>query len=193
MSRSWPATGRYRLRAAPGGLALVQDLLNTLSIGEYGPDLLADGATASAWADEAAAVWSEVSGLPAPAMVLADRDAARLRSLRDMVRELIVAQRTPTDAPLDAAADLGLSDSGRVHLAPLGAGAQWLASAVWIEVLLSQQSSTWPRLKFCREPACGSAFYDQSRNNSGVWHDVKTCGNRVNLRRSRARRKTAQA
>lgn len=193
MSRSWPATGRYRLRAAPGGLALVQDLLNTLSIGEYGPDLLADGATASAWANEAAAAWSEESSMNPPPMTLTDRDVARLRSLRDTVRELIDAQRAPTQASLDATADLELSDSGRVRLAPRGAGAHWLASAVWTEVLLSQQSSTWPRLKFCREPACGSAFYDQSRNNSGVWHDVKTCGNRANLRRSRARRKTAQA
>ncbi|MCV7154374.1 CGNR zinc finger domain-containing protein [Mycolicibacterium pyrenivorans] len=192
MSRSWPATGRYRLRTAPAGLALVQDLLNTLAIGEYGPDLLTDGATASAWAVEAAAVWSEVSGLPTPAMVLTDRDAQRLRSLRDVLREMIVAQRPPTRAPLDAAADLELSDGGRVRLVPNGAGAQWLASAVWIEVLLGQQSSTWPRLKFCREPACGSAFYDHSRNNSGVWHDVKTCGNRANLRTSRARRRTAK-
>ena len=193
MSRSWPATSRYRLRAAPAGLALVQDLLNTLAIGEHGPDLLADGGTASAWANEAAAAWSDESGVDAPPMTLTDRDAHRLRTLRDMLRDLIVAQRTPTDAPLDATADLELSGSGRVRLVPGGAGARWLASAVWIEVLLSQQSSTWPRLKFCREPACGSAFYDQSRNNSGVWHDVKTCGNRANLRRSRARRKTTQA
>ena len=38
----WAATARYRLRPAPGGLALVQDLLNTRASEEYGPDLLRD-------------------------------------------------------------------------------------------------------------------------------------------------------
>jgi predicted RNA-binding Zn ribbon-like protein len=33
------------------------------------------------------------------------------------------------------------------------------------------------------------AFFDRSRNNSGVWHDVAACGNAINLRASRARRR----
>ncbi len=192
MSQSWPATSRYRLRVAPSGLALVQDLLNTRAIGEYGPDLLTDGSAATAWATEAGAAWTESSGTPAPALVLTDRDARRLRSLRSTLRSLVLDARVPGEAQPDATTGFALSDSGQVHLLPRGSGAQWIASAVWAEVLLSQQSSTWQRLKCCREPACGSAFYDQSRNNSGVWHDVKTCGNRANLRTSRARRRIAQ-
>jgi predicted RNA-binding Zn ribbon-like protein len=193
MSPFWPATGRYRLRVAPSGLALVQDLINTRAIGDYGPDLLLDGAAASAWAADAASAWSQVSGLPAPTMVLTDRDAGRLRSLRGALRALILEEADSGDGQPDAAADFGLSAAGQVQLVPRGTGAQWLASAAWTEVLLSQHASTWQRLKCCREPACGSAFYDRSRNNSGVWHDVKTCGNRANLRSSRARRKTAHA
>ena len=34
-----------------------------------------------------------------------------------------------------------------------------------------------------------AAFYDESRNSSRVWHDVKVCGNPVNARASRARRR----
>lgn len=190
MSPIWPATDRYRLRVAPSGLALVQDLINTRAIGDYGPDLLLDGAAASAWAADAASAWSQVSGIPAPPMVLTDRDAGRLRSLRGALRSLILDEPDSGNAPPDATAGFGMSAAGQVQLVPRGTGAQWLASAAWIEVLLSQHSSTWQRLKCCREPACGSAFYDHSRNNSGVWHDVKTCGNRANLRSSRARRKT---
>lgn len=193
MSLSWPATTRYRLRVAPAGLGLVQDLLNTRAIGDYGPDLLADGAAASAWAAKAAAAWSEVSGVPAPAMELTDRDAARLRSLRTALRGLVLTPGTPAETPPDATAGFGVNTSGEVLLVPRGSGAQWLASAAWIEVVLSQRSSTWQRLKCCREPACGSAFYDNSRNSSGVWHDVTTCGNRANLRTSRARRKDQAA
>ncbi|MFF1285457.1 CGNR zinc finger domain-containing protein [Streptomyces sp. NPDC058299] len=43
-------------------------------------------------------------------------------------------------------------------------------------------------MKTCRNPACGEAFYDRSRNGTRVWHDMKTCGNALNLRASRARR-----
>jgi hypothetical protein len=44
---------------------------------------------------------------------------------------------------------------------------------IWGEGLLSQQTGTWRRLKQCRASTCRSAFYDRSKNNSGVWHDVK--------------------
>ncbi|GAA3713145.1 hypothetical protein GCM10023082_08630 [Streptomyces tremellae] len=47
----------------------------------------------------------------------------------------------------------------------------------------------WPRLKLCRNEAGGSAFYDASRNNSGVRRSVRTCGNAADLRASRARRR----
>ena len=39
---SWPSTERYLIRPAPGGLALVQELLNTRAIPPYGGDVLAD-------------------------------------------------------------------------------------------------------------------------------------------------------
>ncbi|NVN49248.1 CGNR zinc finger domain-containing protein [Mycolicibacterium hippocampi] len=191
MSPSWPATTRYRLRLAPSGLALVQDLMNTRAIAPYGADLLGDGATASAWAVDALAAWSEVSGLPAPAMVLTDRDAGRLRILRSTLRDLINSD-TPPETPVqpDGTVGFSLAGSGEVQLVPRGSGTQWIAAACWTEVVLGQRSSTWERLKRCREPACDSVFYDRSRNNSGVWHDAKTCGNRTNLRTSRARRRT---
>jgi predicted RNA-binding Zn ribbon-like protein len=46
-------------------------------------------------------------------------------------------------------------------------------------------------MRLCRNPTCRAAFYDRSKNNSAVWHDVKACGNAINLRASRARRRTA--
>ena len=74
---------------------------------------------------------------------------------------------------------------GRVLGAALLAG---FAAQVWAQVFLAQMAGTWKRLKLCHNPPCASAFYDRSKNNSGVWHDVKMCGNAVNLRASRARR-----
>jgi len=43
-------------------------------------------------------------------------------------------------------------------------------------------------LEDLRNERCPSTFYDHSRNNSSVWHDVRTCENLANLRASRARR-----
>ena len=59
--------------------------------------------------------------------------------------------------------------------------------------LLAQQTGAWSRLKLCRESGCRSAFYDTSRNGSGVWHNVRSCGNIANLQTSRARKKTRTA
>jgi len=39
------------------------------------------------------------------------------------------------------------------------------------------------------QPRCRVAFYDRSRNASGVWHSVRICGNAINLRAHRERRR----
>jgi len=52
-------------------------------------------------------------------------------------------------------------------------------------------ADTWRRLKVCRNPRCQVAFFDRSRNNSGVWHSTKVCGNVENLRAHRARAKSS--
>lgn len=62
-----------------------------------------------------------------------------------------------------------------------------------MELLLAIRAGTAERLKVCMDAECSVAFYDQSRNGSRVWHDVKTSGNVANLRASRARRKDAAA
>jgi predicted RNA-binding Zn ribbon-like protein len=54
-----------------------------------------------------------------------------------------------------------------------------------------QHAGTGHRLKTCRNPRCRVAFYDRSRNASGVWHSVRVCGNAINLRAHRERRRAA--
>ncbi|NEC48446.1 CGNR zinc finger domain-containing protein, partial [Actinospica acidiphila] len=106
---------------------------------------------------------------------------------------LVTGEAEPVRAPTDVSLRPGLDEEGRVALVPVGGPGEWLEAAVWAQVLLAQADGTWQRLKLCREPACRSAFYDRSRNNSGVWHDVRRCGNAANLRASRARRKQQAA
>jgi predicted RNA-binding Zn ribbon-like protein len=124
--------------------------------------------------------------------LLGEADLPRLRSLRTTIGTLVAHEPPPGTATGAVAASLTVSDSGEVRLEPSGSGWRWLASALWGEILLSQQAGTWRRVKRCHNHRCGSTFYDRSKNNSGVWHDVKTCGNAANLRASRARRRERQ-
>ncbi|MFI5706321.1 CGNR zinc finger domain-containing protein [Kribbella sp. NPDC051620] len=91
------------------------------------------------------------------------------------------------------AAELVLGVDGVVELWPGGGGAEYVISRVLAEVLAGQQVDTWRRLKACKNDRCQVVFYDRSRNNSGVWHSLKTCGNPANLRAFRARNKEASS
>ena len=198
---SWTATERFGAHTAPDGLALVQELVNTHAVASDGADLLADQAAAGRWLHQAASQWARISGLDPPELTLSGDDLRALRELRAVVRDMLAVPPAERRADLDpgtgtvterAGARLVTDRQGGVALLPLGTGADWLASAIWSEVLLAQRSGAWSRLKLCREPGCRTAFYDASRNGSGAWHNVRTCGNITNLRASRARRK-AQA
>jgi len=192
MSAEWSASHRYRKAPPPGGLALVHDFLNTVAIGDYGPDLLADTALARDWVQGAVRTWSALRGVDAQAPALDDAGLAKLRALRGTIAK-IVAGEPPDDRGIGSirsvSGSFALSSTGEVRLEPAGSGWRWMASVLWIEIFLSQQHDTWRRIKTCRNHQCGSTFYDRSKNNSGVWCDVKTCGNAANLRASRARRR----
>jgi predicted RNA-binding Zn ribbon-like protein len=189
MSRTWVSSQRYGCADAPGGLALVQDFLNTRAIDGYGPDLLADRGLAADWAAAAVRTWSSVRDVDLSPPELGDADLARLRAVRATIEQLVAGEQPPSRGADGVAASFALSDAGEVRMDPSGSGWRWLASALWGEILLSQQAGTWRRIKRCHNHRCGATFYDRSKNNSGVWHDVKTCGNAVNLRASRARRR----
>lgn len=200
---SWTATERYRIRVAPNGLALAQELLNTRAVGSYGGDLLADPEAGVEWLQTAARTWAGGEGIEAPDVVADGTDVAVVRAVRDGLVAMITSRGAPGPEPLPSCgapaaempssrrvpADLMVGEDGGVRLVPAGPPGEWLESAVWAQILLAQRDGTWPRLKLCREPACASAFYDMSRNNSGVWHNVRVCGNAANLRASRLRRK----
>jgi len=189
MSGEWCASQRFGLAPAPGGLGLVQDFLNTAAIEGYGPDLLADSALARDWIAGAVRTWSAARELDAQPPPLGDADVARLRALRDTIAGLVDGKPPARGGPGPVVASLALPETGQVRLEPAGTGWRWLASALWGEILLSQHDGSWRRIKRCHNPRCASTFYDRSKNNSGVWHDVKTCGNAANLRASRARRR----
>jgi hypothetical protein len=201
-------TERCGLRPAPAGLALVQDLLNTRPIGPGGTDLLDTAESARTWVPDVLAAWAADTGRSAADCgwvdQLAERELTGLRTLRTDILRLQAGQSSTDGAVIDVTGTDGTGSNrrlgkielqvwatGELRLEPDGSGWHHVASASWIEVFRAQQNGTWGRLKVCRNPVCGSAFFDRSKNNSGVWHDVKVCGNAANLRASRARKRLA--
>ncbi len=190
---SWKASARHGVREAPAGLALVQELINTRPTMSYGADLLVMTDDAQPWLTESLATWSRVSGLPAPTLLLSSADLRSLRRLRTTFENVVLSGASPQPdgalPPADVPVSLVPDSDGWVRMVPTGRGTRWLASALWAEALLAQQAGLWPRLKLCHNADCRAAFFDTSRNNSGVWHDVSTCGNTANLRAFRERKR----
>jgi predicted RNA-binding Zn ribbon-like protein len=196
----WIATERVSgLVPAPGSLAFVQDLLNSTSDGwpaprHIHPDLLLDLTSAQEWLTAAGRSLGEARGVDLAVPSLSEKDLPALREIREELRQLI---SRPADAdevfhPTRLAAatvTIETSPGPRFVTAPAGEGWRWVASAVLTECLNAQQDGTWRRLKICPNPSCVATFYDQTRNNNGVWHSTRSCGNPANLRASRARKR----
>ena len=172
----WPATARYGLRPAPGGLALVQDLLNTRASEEHGPDLLRDSANAQVWAAHAVRAWSAQREMYCRPPALTNHDAGRLRDLRGALERALAGVPLGRLDSFPGTARFTLVDAAEISWMPRGQGWRWLSGALLGEIMLSRQAGTWQRLKQCRNSACQAAFYDSSWNMSGLWHHLGTCG-----------------
>ncbi|WP_051745905.1 CGNR zinc finger domain-containing protein [Streptomyces yerevanensis] len=176
---------RYGIAMAPGELRIVQDLLNTASIPKAGgdvPDLLD--------APDTAARWLGAYGIAGDSPGVSD-----LRTLRDAIRRSLVERDHDPDrdddagpAVVESVVRVRFEADGTVRFVPGSVGIPALGQRVLLAIYDAQRAGTWRRLKLCRNPLCAVAFWDSSRNTSGVWHDVRTCGNVANLRKSRARR-----
>ena len=177
-------------RAAPGSLETVRRFLNSAEL-EAGTDELAAPDRAQAWLSD--------HGLADADTVLPDRQLRRLRTFRESLRALALANN---GAPLDrvaldelnaqaSAARLGLAFTAgqQVSLVPAGSGADRVIATLLSIVAEAIGDGTWPRLKACQNSTCRWAFYDHSRNRSGHWCSMADCGNRAKTRAYRRRRR----
>jgi hypothetical protein len=172
---SWLATGRYGVRPAPNGLALVQDFLNTRASTLTGPDMLCDNATANGWAAHAVRAWSTQRGMVCEPPTLTSHDADKLRDLRNTLDNLLAAVPAVGAGHSLSAAEFAITNSCELFWRPTGRGWRWCCGAILGEILLSQHTGTWRRLKQCRNVECRSTFYDSSWNNGASWHNQRTC------------------
>jgi predicted RNA-binding Zn ribbon-like protein len=178
-----PATERYAAAPAPVSLQRVQSFLNTRAGGRPAkPDLLASPAPANEWL-------RTLEWRPATPRLTAD-DLTPLRELREALQAQLQAGRDPPLARQLEKLRWGMTlQDGQLALSAEGAGWRQVAGALLSDILAAQQHGRWPRLKACRNPICSVVFYDSSKNQARVWHNTSVCGNLINLRASRARRR----
>ena len=171
------ADGSGRLRA-PGSVGLVQALVNSLDI-EAGIDHIASGRHLGSWLDH--------EGLARPAAI-SDAEAARVRDVREALRSAIEGDDSEqlTRAVAGIALYVASSPDGPV-LVPAGAGIDAALATILAAAIGGVADGTWARLKICRNDRCRWAYWDASRNRSGVWCTMAVCGNRAKGRAYRRR------
>jgi predicted RNA-binding Zn ribbon-like protein len=173
----------------PHSLDLVIDFVNTVDH-DQGSDAFETPAGAVGWLQQRGLLAASMGPGPSAG---SERDAIRLR---EALRALMLAnngvQADPDAAPeLERAArsgQLGVHfDANGSTLEPEDRGLAGALARVLIPVAEAMADGSWSRVKACRASDCQWAFYDRSRNRSGVWCDMAVCGNRTKVRAYRAR------
>ncbi|RFU87921.1 CGNR zinc finger domain-containing protein [Streptomyces triticagri] len=161
---------------APGGLALVQRLVNTVDL-DTGEDSLDDEK-----------VRRELG-------ITAD-GTGQARELREALRAACLAHAGhPPHQPvrplgeLLAQAPLFIDVDGATGAAALHpADPDPLTSRIAAAIAQGVTDGSWLRLKACHAPDCHWAFYDRSPAGRGRWCVMSVCGSRSKMRAYRARR-----
>ncbi|MEW2166386.1 CGNR zinc finger domain-containing protein [Streptomyces sp. NPDC007084] len=184
---------------APGGLALVQSLVNTLDL-ESGADSLdtAEGlARLGLTPDEVPAARELRESLRAVCLAHAGHPA---HAVVTPLGELLA--RAPLRVAVDAhdgAASLApagpfpfpAQDSPGTPFAPDSPGTPSapvpLTSRIALAIGGALVEGTWTRLKACEAPDCHWAYFDRSPACRGRWCSMSVCGARAKMRRYRAK------
>jgi predicted RNA-binding Zn ribbon-like protein len=175
--------------AAPGQLRLVQAFLNTHDR-QSGRDALGSPARMATWLAE--------QRLMSPHVEFDEADRRRLIEVRAALHDLVAdrpdgaparrAVTTLNEAARRTRVGIRLHPTDGYRLMSEGMGVDRVIGDLLVPVLGAMAAGTWPRLKACANDDCGRAFYDGSRNRSGRWCSMATCGNRSKGRAYRLRR-----
>lgn len=174
---------------APNALELVRQFINTWDL-EHATDALADLGGLRTWLSS--------HDLLDPSAEVTESDRAKAIRMREALRALAL---TNSGRPLDPQVPLilnRLSSTADVRIRYGNDGSQTLAprqdggidQALGHILAIAGTAAldgTWKRLKVCPAEDCLWAFYDHSRNRSGVWCQMSECGNRSKVRAFRTR------
>lgn len=78
---------------------------------------------------------------------------------------------------------------GGPDLVPTEPGVAGALGRIVAVAFLADLLGTWGGLKECAGDDCNAVFFDRSKNHSGRWCSMSTCGNRAKVRAWRERRR----
>jgi predicted RNA-binding Zn ribbon-like protein len=175
-------------RDAPGNLETLRAFVNTAEL-DAGRDAVST--------PEALGAWLVDHGLLAPGETVDGAGHRRALRLREALRRLGEANH---DGRPDQAASqevdgvareaplvVRLGEGGVAGLEAAGQGVDAALARLLAILYTATAAGTWPRFKVCGNDTCRWAFYDQSKNQSGLFCGT-ACGNAVHARAYRRRK-----
>ena len=167
-------------KAAPAGLCRLQGLINTWAVGQA--DQLATRQAAQAWLT-AQHLWTTAKPPTNAELLTLTRFRFHLRrhllqpheaKHADRLNQLLAGSRLQ---PGFAPGSYTLTATGQPIDRVLGTFAAILAE--------HHHNGTLARLKCC--PECGWCYFDTTKNRSGKWCSMQSCGSRLKTKRYRER------
>jgi predicted RNA-binding Zn ribbon-like protein len=176
---------------APGRLELVREFVNSVDI-EDATEELSDAAALERWL--------RARDLLEAGAEAGEEDLRHAIGVREALRAQLRAHNggepdpeavaTLHDAANRAGVALRFSEHGS-ELAPTAGGVDGALGRLLTLVHAAEHDGTWQRLKACPWHTCHWAFYDNTKNHSGVWCTMEVCGNRAKAKAYRERRAAA--
>ncbi len=177
-------------KPAPGNLAFVQGLINTIDI-ESEKDEFIDARALKAWLVR--------HGLIVPDIMIDEQDRRLAIEFREALRSLVAtgsgqkleeaAWQTLTELAGRCRLEIEFDWDGAAHLRQTVRGIDGALGQLLVAVIEAMISGLWSRLKVCDESRCRWVFFDASKNRSGRWCSMSVCGNRAKARAYRKRKR----
>jgi predicted RNA-binding Zn ribbon-like protein len=185
-----PVHERIETPPAPGDLELVRAFLSLHDHETGNPDGLPPSLESLRW-------WLTSKALVEDGNHIKDQDLAWALRVRDAlttkVRENMGEEPdTSSTEFLNRAAEqtglrvcFGCSDDTPIHVD--ATGVRGAIGKILGSAFLAELDGRWQRFRVCHDPGCSSVFFDHSKNKSGKWCSMSSCGNRAKVRAFRER------
>ena len=190
-----PVHEEDRSSPAPEDLELLRGFLSLHDHERGNPDGLPPSLESLRW-------WLGSRGLVPSGEPVKDQDLAWALRVRDAltakVRENLGDPRNPGSIELlnRAAEETGLrvcfgcEDGDPIHVD--ATGVRGAIGRILGSAFLADLDGRWERFRVCHDPGCTSIFFDRSKNKSGKWCSMSSCGNRAKVRAYRERQAAAE-
>ena len=175
---------------APDDLELVRSFLSLHDHEQGNPDGMPPSLESLRW-------WLGARDLVGSEEPIKDQDLAWALRVRDALTTKVRENMGET-ADADATALLnrageetglrvcfGCADGDAIHVR--ATGVRGAIGRILGSAFLAELDGRWERFRVCHDPGCSSVFFDRSKNKSGKWCSMSSCGNRAKVRAFRER------